>query len=152
VYPNLPGPKVAKAIYSHNNGRPSKDVNVYMSLLIVQKYFNLTDQETVDRLAYDSFLQYALYIENGNDKEAYVSRRAFWDFKEKVKKHDLYNSIFEYVTLGLTKLNNVNTSHVRLDSVHFMTNSSLISRNDVFYKASSRFIKNLKKKKHRGFF
>jgi hypothetical protein len=95
VFPYLPGLEAAKKLYRHNNGRPSKDVNVSIGLLIIQEFFNLTDQETVERLIGDEFVQHAIYIDNPTDDNAYMSRRAFWSFKEKVWENKLDELIFK---------------------------------------------------------
>ncbi|MDR2349579.1 MAG: hypothetical protein LBF41_02985 [Deltaproteobacteria bacterium] len=45
VFPRIPGDEAGKRLFELNNGRPGKDVNISMALMILQDGFNLTDRE-----------------------------------------------------------------------------------------------------------
>jgi hypothetical protein len=145
VFPHIPGDEVAKRLFALNNGRPSKDVNVSIALMILQDGFNLTDQEAVHNLTFNGMYQYALHLDNNADEYVYMSRRTFWGFKEKVREKNLDPAIFDNLTRKLAETYDVDTSHVRLDSVHFMTNMKLLSRGGIFFKTTGRFLWNLRK-------
>jgi hypothetical protein len=145
IYPLLPAREVANELFCANNGRPSKDVTTYIGLLILQEYRNITDEETVFALATDYSVQYALHIDEFKDETVYITRKSFWDFKDKVREKKLQDLIFNSVTMGLVELHKVDTSHVRQDSVHIMTNMKSLSRGGLFHRTIDGFLGDLKK-------
>jgi IS5 family transposase len=147
VYLCIPGDEVGQKLFCSNNGRPSKDVTTSIGLLILQEFFDLTDAETVSRLRTDLSFHYALHINGPTDDSAYMVRRTFWDFKEKVRENKLDTLIFDRVTLGLAALNKVKVeeSHIRLDSVHLKTNSKNLTRGGIFHATIHGFLDRLRK-------
>ena len=75
-----------------------------------------------------------------------VSRRSYWEFRNKVKDAGLAELIFDSVNLRLLDEFNVNTDTVRLDSTHFITNMKSLTRGCLFYKTISRFLSKLSRK------
>jgi hypothetical protein len=151
VLPLIPSYEIGEMIFCSNNGRPSNDVSTYIGLMILQEYHNLTDEETVLSLISDTFVQYALQIDNPTDDNVYMTRKSFWDFKEKVRAKKLHDLIFNKVTMGLANLHDVDTRYVRLDSVHIRTNMKNLTRGGLFHKTIDNFLGNLKKRNNIAF-
>jgi hypothetical protein len=91
-------------------------------------------------------VQYALRIENPTDNICCRCHKSFWDFKEKIRSKGLHDYIFGKVTMGLAKIHNVNTTHVRIDSVNIKSNMKNLSRATLFHKTLISFLSRLKKR------
>jgi hypothetical protein len=90
---------------------------------------NLTDEETVQALMGDLFVRYALNIDDPlTDDNAYLTRQAYWSFKNKIRVNNLDGLIFDSITMGLAKLHDVDTSHVKMDSTHVHSNMKNLTR------------------------
>jgi hypothetical protein len=70
-------------LYCENNGRPTKDLYTLTGMLILQRYFDLTDYQTRFTLSASIAWQTALNITNPTDKTCYISPRTLWDFRNK---------------------------------------------------------------------
>jgi IS5 family transposase len=151
VLPLIPADKVSKVIFSKDNGRPSHDVKVYLGLMIIQELNNYTDQEAVDALATNTRVQHGLGIDYPTDRNAYISRRSFWEAKNNVRLHNLSDCVFDSVTLGIAELEKVDTSFARLDSTHIKTNFKNLTRGGLFHKTIENFLRRLKKSNPEAF-
>ncbi|MBF0468813.1 MAG: transposase [Desulfamplus sp.] len=61
IFPTLPVRELFP-YFSSSNGRPTKDLYTVVGVLILQQAFDLTDEETVDQLAFNMQWHYALNI------------------------------------------------------------------------------------------
>jgi hypothetical protein len=151
VYPLIPAEEVARDCFCSTNGRPCKDVTRSIGLMILQETYNLTDEEAVKEMRFNLEFHHALRIDDLSDETAYMTRETFWAIKEKIRSKGLQDLIFDRVSMGLAKLHNVDTSHVRLDSVNIKSNMKTLTRGGLFQKTISSFLARLKKS-HRDLF
>ena len=83
-------------------GRPSYDKLMMFKILILQKYYNLSDEQTEfqikDRL---SFMQF-LGLQIGDDVP---DENTIWLFKERLKEKDLSKKLFDLFSKLLMQLN-----------------------------------------------
>jgi IS5 family transposase len=79
-------------------GRPPFDKLMMFKILILQRYYNLSDEQTEiqikDRLSFMSFLGIKLH-------DKVPDENTIWIFKEKLKKHNLAQTLFDLFTDNL---------------------------------------------------
>jgi hypothetical protein len=114
IYPYLPVFEVSK-LYCKNNGAPSKDLSTMLGLLVLQEVLDYTDQEILEALSHDQRIQWALIIDEVNDKTAYCALRTYQYFKKRVSDNDLVKKMVDDATQSLIKANGVDTSNLRMD-------------------------------------
>jgi hypothetical protein len=147
----IPGEEVARKCFCSTNGRPCKDMTTTIGLMIIQEMFNYTDSETVHALRTNIEVMYALRIDTPDDNKCRMTRETFWAHKEKIRSKGLYDMIFDRVTMGLVKMHDVDTSHMRMDSVNISSNIKHLTRGGLFLRSIDSFLNRLKKG-HRGLF
>jgi hypothetical protein len=150
VFPSLPVDAVAST-YCKDNGAPTKNLNTMLGLLFIQELMDLTDQQTIDALAFDKRIQYALHVDNAVDNKVYISLRNYKYFKERVAKLDLVKTMLDNATMSLAEANNVDTSNLRMDSVHIYSNMKSLSRGGIFNAGISRFFQKARGEQQRCF-
>jgi hypothetical protein len=151
VLPFLPAHEIGEEIFCTDNGRPSNDVTTYIGLMIIQQRNNLSDNETVEALRYDTQVQHALGIDSVTDKSAFMCLKSFWSFKEQVRTMGLHDVIFNKVTMNQVNKFKVDTSYVRMDSVNIKSNMKLLTRATLFRTTICHFLKDLKKNNREAF-
>ena len=72
-------------LYDSNTGRGCWSIARKLGMCILQEWFDLTDQEIVDRLSFDLRFQYALML---RVEEAYLSRQGLSDFRRRLVEAD----------------------------------------------------------------
>jgi len=134
--------------YSGITGSPTKDLYAMLGIMLLQEVHDLTDEETVDQVAFNLKWQYALGISEGKEKEAYVCPKTLWTMRDILAEENLSGVIFETVTDKLAKLFCVDTTRQRLDSVHIFSNMRHLGRIGLFVRVIKTFLVNLKR--HHG--
>jgi len=119
-----------------------------LGIMLLQQVHDLTDEETVDQVAFNLKWQYALGISEGKEKEAYVCPKTLWTMRDILARENLSGVIFETVTDRLAKLFSVDTTRQRLDSVHIFSNMRHLGRIGLFVRVIKTFLVNLKR--HHG--
>ena len=147
ILPVLPVHKLSPR-YSGVTGSPTKDLYAMLGIMLLQQVHDLTDEETVDQVAFNLKWQYALGISEGKEKEAYVCPKTLWTMRDLLARENLSGVIFETVTDKLAKLFSVDTAHQRLDSVHIFSNMRHLGRIGLFVRVIKTFLVNLKR--HHG--
>ncbi len=142
VLPVLPIKKVLK-YYTSDLGRPSKELYSVMGATILQQFFNLTDEETIEELAFNQLWHFALECFNENDQV--ISLKTLWTMRNRMVIQGIGNEVFEKATDLMIKQLNVNTDKQRLDSVHVYSNMAKLGRIRVLSKTTELFLKALKK-------
>jgi hypothetical protein len=127
-------------------GRPTKELYTVLGTLLLQQVKNLTDEETVEQLAFNEQWHFAFDISDKSDKSLYICMRTLSYYREKVAANHLEEAIFEAVTAKLAKVFSVDTDSQRLDSVHIKSNMRRLGRVTIFAKTIQNFLKNLKRK------
>lgn len=132
-------------LYDESRGRQTKELYAMLGLVLLQQMEDLTDEETVQQLAFNILWQYALNVTDASDFNSYVSARTLWTMRDHVGRLGLDQELFENVSEALTKLFDLDISKQRLDSVHIFSNMAHLGRIRLFVKTIRKFLVNLKR-------
>jgi len=144
ILPELPVEKMAPA-FDEVFGRPTKEMYTTLGVLIFQQMFDTTDEETVERLAFNLKWHYALDLDGESDAVKYVCPRTLWTMRMLLGKKELDTVLFSQVTERLAKVFSVDTKTQRLDSVHITSNMRRLGRIGIFVRVITRFLVNLRR-------
>lgn len=109
-------------------GRPSKELYTLLGVLVLQQMHDLTDDETVNQLAFHEQWHYALNITEERDAAKYMCPKTLWNIRKKVTDQELDTVLFDQVTEKLARVFQVDPSKQRLDSVHIKSNMRRLGR------------------------
>ena len=140
----LPVSKLAK-VFHKSFGRPTKELHTVLGVLILQQTHDLTDEETVDQLAFNIQWHYALNITEESDSAKYICPKTLWSMRNSVIEQELYDLLFETVAGKLSSVFNVDTDKQRIDSVHIKSNMRRLGRISIFATTIRKFLVNLKR-------
>lgn len=142
VLPKLPVAKLKK-YFSLTMGRPSKELYTVFGACVLQQFFDLTDIETCDHLAFDQQWHYALDILD--DDEQLLSYKTLWTVRQLLLTENLARQAFDAVTTQLAEAFGVDARLQRLDSVHIHSNMARLGRVRLLARVALNFLKNLKR-------
>jgi hypothetical protein len=140
----LPVDEVA-SFFSDDFGRPTKELHTVLGALILQQTHDLTDDETVNQLAFNIQWHYALNITEESDSAKYMCPKTLWNMRSKVIDNDLDATVFDGITNKLAKVFKVDTDNQRIDSVHIKSNMRRLGRIGIFTSSINKFLVNLKR-------
>jgi len=143
ILPNLPVDLV-KQHYSNSIGRNTKELYAIMGVVVFQECFDLTDNETIEELAFNQQWHYAL--DCFEEKDQITSLRTLWTMRKYISEEKMADSIFALSTDEMIKALGIDISKQRLDSVHVYSNMAKIGRIRILLRSILKFLKNLKKK------
>lgn len=126
-------------------GRPTKELHTALGALLIQQTQDITDEETVNQLAFNIQWHYALNISEESDSAKYISTKTLWNMREAVSRNELDTKLFKNIRDKLAKVFNVDTDKQRLDSVHIKSNMRRLGRISIFVTAINKFLVNLKR-------
>ena len=106
---------------------------------------DLSDEETVDQLAFNLKWHFALDITEESDAATYLSARTLWNLRKLVTDQELDTILFQEITAKLAKTFNVDPSQQRLDSVHIKSNMRHLGRIGIVVQSIHKFLINLKR-------
>jgi hypothetical protein len=150
ILPELPVHKL-RPFYSESKGAPTKDLYAMLGIALLQQMHDLTDEETVDQVAFNLKWHYALNLSEGKGGDVYVCPKTLWSLRELLSENDLSVTIFTTATEKLAKLFSVDPSRQRLDSTHIFSNMRHLGRIGLFVRVIRTFLVNLKRH-HRDLF
>jgi hypothetical protein len=150
ILPELPVEKLAPAFHEVN-GRPTKEMYTTLGALIFQQMLDLTDEETVEQLAFNVMWHFALDLDGESDAAKYICPRTLWTMRGILTRKELDTALFSHVTDKLAKIFSVDIRTQRLDSVHIFSNMAHLGRIRIFVRVITRFLVNLKRH-HRDLF
>jgi hypothetical protein len=140
----LPVEKVAKQ-FRYDFGRPTKELYCALGVLVLQQTKDLSDEEAIRQLAFNTEWHYALDITEDTDEAKYMSLKTLWNFRSKVIEKGLDGEIFSRGTEKLAKVFEINTDKQRIDSVHIRSNMKRLGRINIFVRSIHGFLVNLKR-------
>ena len=140
----LPVGEVA-SFFNDDFGRPTKELHTVLGTLLLQQTFDLTDDETVNQLAFNIQWHYALNITEESDSAKYICPKTLWNMRSIVVDNDLDATVFDRITEKLAKVFKVDTDNQRIDSVHIKSNMRRLGRIGIFASSISKFLVNLKR-------
>jgi len=140
----LPVGEVA-SFFNDDFGRPTKELHTVLGALILQQAHDLTDDETVNQLAFNIQWHYALNITEESDSAKYICPKTLWNMRSIVVDNTLDTTVFDHITDKLAKVFKVDTANQRIDSVHIKSNMRRLGRIGIFSSSISKFLVNLKR-------
>ena len=140
----LPVDKFAP-FFRSDYGRPTKELYTLLGVLVLQERLDLTDEETVDQLAFNTQWHYALNITEESDSAKYMSPKTLWTMRTIAVEHKLDQDMFENATKKLATVFKVDTDTQRIDSVHIKSNMRRLGRINIFSTTMHKFLVNLKR-------
>lgn len=150
ILPELPVHKL-RPFYSDTMGAPTKDLYAMLGIALLQQMHDLTDEETVDQVAFNLKWHYALNLSFGKEGDAYVCPKTLWSLRHILSENDLCGTIFTAATDKLAKLFSIDPARQRLDSTHIFSNMRHLGRIGLFVRIIKTFLVNLKRH-HRELF
>jgi len=144
ILPGLPVETLSSRFHD-SFGRPTKEIYTTMGALIFQQMFDLTDNETVDQLAFNLKWHYALDLPEESDGAKYLCPRTLWTMRKAVSETKMDEVLFADVTGQLAKVFSVAPECQRLDSVHITSNMRRLGRIGIFVRVITRFLVNFRR-------
>ena len=142
ILPLLPAEQIFK-LYTFDQGRPTKELFSIIGAVVLQQFFDLTDEETIEELAFNQQWHFAL--ECFDEEDQLISLKTLWTMRHQLIKHGLADSIFSVVTDHLIEYFDVDVNQQRLDSVHVQSNMARLGRIRILVRTIIKFLKNLKR-------
>jgi hypothetical protein len=140
----LPVEKFA-TYFKDNFGRPTKELYTVMGVIILQQARDLSDEDTVDQLAFNQKWHYALDINGESDHAKYICPKTLWNDRKIFTDNDIDIAVFKKIADKLARVFSVDTSKQRLDSVHIKSNMRHLGRIGIFAQGIHKFLVNLKR-------
>jgi len=140
----LPVGKVA-LFFTDGFGRPTKELYTALGALVLQQAHDLTDEETVDQVAFNTQWHYALNITEESDSAKYLCPKTVWNMRSIVVDNGLDALLFDHITGKLAKVFKVDTDNQRVDSVHIKSNMRRLGRIGIVTSSINKFLVNLKR-------
>jgi len=129
-------------LFHADNGRPNKSVALVVGSLVLKEVRDLTDDEVIGSMDFDSRWWYAFDVEAS---EAHVCQKTLHNFRVALIKHQKARLIFRMLTDELIPALGIETSKQRLDSTHILSNIAKLTRLGVFTETLRVFLQALKK-------
>jgi len=142
VLPKLPVKEIAKH-YDKYMGRPTKELTAMCGACVLQQFFDLTDEQTRDELAFNQQWHYALDVLDQEDQ--IISLKTLWTCRQLLLNDKLAKKIFDSVTDKLADAYGIDPKLQRLDSVHIHSNMARLGRIRILSRTCTIFLKNLKR-------
>jgi len=150
ILPTLPV-DILRTHYHDWNGRPTKELNSMIGLMVLQQMHDLTDDEAVEQFCFNIQWHFALNITSPEDAASYISNKSLWTMRDKLSTEEAYNDIFTITLERLATVFKADLSKQRMDSVHLQSNMRHLGRIGLFVKTIKNFLNNLKRQ-HRILF
>jgi len=131
--------------FTHGFGRPTKELYTALGALVLQQAHDLTDEETVNQVAFNTQWHYALNITEESDSAKYLCPKTVWNMRSIVVDNGLDALLFDHITDKLAKLFKITTDHQRVDSVHIKSNMRRLGRIGIVTASINTFLVNLKR-------
>ena len=142
ILPLLPAEAIFK-LYSFKCGRPTKELYASIGTVILQQFFDLTDEESIKELAFNQQWHFAL--ECFDEEDQVISLKTLWTMRNQLVKLGLVDSIFSIITDHFIEYFDVDVSKQRLDSVHVRSNMARLGRIRILVRTIIKFLKNIKR-------
>ena len=143
ILPNLPIEPLVKQ-YSKKMGRKTKEIYTVFGASMLQQFFNLTDEETCNELAFNQLWHFAL--ESFAEADQVISLKTLWSVRNNIVNLNLAAEIFPKITDAMIKYFDIDLTQQRLDSVHVHSNMAKLGRIRILSTCMYNFLKNIKRK------
>jgi hypothetical protein len=134
-------------LFCEDNGRPNKPAAAMLGVLILMEMFDLTDEEALERFAFDASWQYALNVE---PDAAWLCQKTLHNFRVRLTEAEQrgdfsYSALFDSIVQTIVKDLKLKVGKQRLDSTHIRSNMAVLSRLGLFVHFITAFVKKLGK-------
>ncbi|MCG8482034.1 MAG: transposase [Clostridia bacterium] len=134
-------------LYSDKPSRPNSPVNVIIGALILKEIFQLSDEELIGSIYFDTRFQYALRLTS--EEKPPVSINSFTNFR--VRNYDYYEETgidliqeeIEDISKLIADVLEIKGNKVRVDSFMIASSCRNLSRIELIYTVNAQFIKKL---------
>ncbi len=150
ILDELPVNQIA-SFFSKDEGCPTKELYTALGVCLLQQMHDVTDDETINQLAFNEQWHYALDIPDESDDAKYLCLKTLWNIRQRVADQGLDTILFRKATDKLAETFNVDTSKQRLDSVHIHSNMRHMGRIGIISNTIHTFLVNLKRQ-HKNIF
>ncbi|MGV8123792.1 MAG: transposase [Candidatus Xenobiia bacterium LiM19] len=137
--PFLPIEKITSRFHE-TMGRPSKELYTASGAVILQQIFDLSDEETLQAVAFNEMWHFALDIHDPTDENSYLCLRTLWKYRMMATKENIEDSVFQRITDRLKGHFKVDTDTQRIDSVHVVSNMKKLGRVRIFANTIKAFL------------
>ena len=137
--------------FKEDFGRPSKELYMVMGAVLLQQALDLTDEETIEHVAFNEQWHYALNITDESDEAAYLCPKTLYNVHRLFMDHNIDSAVFKKVADKLAKVFDVDAKKQRLDSQHIKSNMARLGRIGIMVKTISKFLVNLKRQRREWF-
>ena len=128
--------------YDEGNGRPNRSVALVLGTLILKEANDLTDEEALDALRFDTRWWCAFDLD---PDEAELCQKTLHNFRAKLMAHEKGAVVFRRLTDELIVALGVRVDRQRLDSTHILSNFARLNRLGLFCETIRVFLHALKK-------
>ena len=135
--------KLFAGMYCEDNGRPNREVQIVLGVLLLKDMFNLTDEEALENLEFNLLWHHALRL---SLEEAHLPQKTLHNFRYRLVVHDGGRVAFCETTDRIIAALGIKTGRQRLDSTHIVSNIALLTRLGLFCETIRFFLRSLAKK------
>lgn len=135
-------------LFDPENGRPNRSVALVVGILMLKEMNDLTDEEVLGALDFDTRYWYAFDMEV---TESHLCQKTLHNFRDGLIKHNKSQIVFSGITSELLKALGVETHRQRLDSTHILSNFEVLTRLGLFCETIRLFLSELKKKNQKQY-
>lgn len=128
-------------LFKQKGGRPRKDYQLVLGVLILQQLHDLTDAETVEAISFNLSWHYALGIVPYSSP--YLCERTLRNYRRVVIEHQLEQLLFQELTDQLARTFKIDSTRQRIDSTAVCSNMRQLSRLGIVVETVSKFIREL---------
>ncbi|MGH9657387.1 MAG: transposase [Bryobacteraceae bacterium] len=128
--------------FDDDNGRPNKSVRLVVGVLILKEGFDLTDEEALEQLEWNTAWHYALDV---LPEDAHTCQKTLHNFRGLLLKDNDGGGLFESTTARLVEAAGLRTGRQRQDSTHILSNIRLLTRLGLFVETITGFLEALRK-------
>lgn len=137
--------------FKEDFGRPTKELYTVMGAVLLQQALDLTDEETIEMVAFNEQWHYALNITEESDEAAYICPKTLYNVHRLFMDHNIDSAVFKKVADKLAEVFSVDPKKQRLDSQHIKSNMARLGRIGIMVKTISKFLVNLKRQRRELF-
>jgi hypothetical protein len=135
--------KLFAGMYCEDNGRPNREVQIVLGVLLLKDMFDLTDEEALENLEFNLLWHHALRL---SLEEAHLPQKTLHNFRYRLVVHDGGRLAFCETTDRIIEALGIKTGRQRLDSTHIISNIAVLTRLGLFCETIRLLLRSLAKK------
>ncbi len=124
-------------------GRPTKDLQVVIGVLLLQQLHDLTDAQTVEALAFNMAWHYGLDVRG--EADSYFCEKTLRNYRRLAITEGLDELLFRHLTDRLVRAFAVDTSRQRMDSTALRSAMRSLTRLGIVVETISKFARELER-------